>query len=30
MLERFTKAAREVVERTQQIAIESRASQVRP
>ena len=30
MLERFTKAARDVVERTQQIAIESRASQVRP
>jgi len=30
MLERFTKAAREVVERAQQIAIESRASQVRP
>jgi ATP-dependent Clp protease ATP-binding subunit ClpA len=30
MLERFTKAAREVVERTQQIAIESRATQVRP
>jgi ATP-dependent Clp protease ATP-binding subunit ClpA len=30
MLERFTKAARELVERTQQIATESRASQVRP
>jgi ATP-dependent Clp protease ATP-binding subunit ClpA len=30
MLERFTKPAREVVERTQKIAIESRASQVRP
>ena len=30
MLERFTKAARELVERTQQIALESRASQVRP
>src|ERR1700712_2246092 len=30
MLERFTKAARDVVERTQQIAIESRATQVRP
>ncbi len=30
MFERFTKAAREVVERTQQIALESRASQVRP
>jgi ATP-dependent Clp protease ATP-binding subunit ClpA len=30
MLERFTKPARDVVERTQQIAIESRASQVRP
>ena len=30
MLERFTKAARDVVERTQQIAQESRASQVRP
>jgi ATP-dependent Clp protease ATP-binding subunit ClpA len=30
MLERFTQAARDVVERTQQIAIESRASQVRP
>jgi ATP-dependent Clp protease ATP-binding subunit ClpA len=30
MLERFTKPAREVVERAQAIAIESRASQVRP
>jgi ATP-dependent Clp protease ATP-binding subunit ClpA len=30
MLERFTKRAREVVERAQSIAIESRASQVRP
>jgi ATP-dependent Clp protease ATP-binding subunit ClpA len=30
MMERFTKAARELVERTQQIALESRASQVRP
>ncbi|MCW2848643.1 MAG: ATP-dependent Clp protease [Marmoricola sp.] len=30
MFERFTMAAREVVERTQQIALESRASQVRP
>ena len=30
MLERFTRPARDVVERTQQIAIESRATQVRP
>ena len=30
MLERFTKRAREVVERAQSIAMESRASQVRP
>jgi ATP-dependent Clp protease ATP-binding subunit ClpA len=30
MLERFTKRAREVVERAQSIAVESRASQVRP
>jgi len=30
MLERFTKAARDVVERAQSIAVESRASQVRP
>ena len=30
MFERFTKAARETVERTQQIAVESRASQIRP
>src|SRR4051794_28053046 len=30
MLERFTERARELVERTQQIAMESRGSQVRP
>ena len=30
MFERFTKPARELVERAQAIAMESRASQVRP